>query len=102
MDMVTPPVVADLQTEVAAGMVERGGGLLDDDVTAGGDVFHDQGSAVIMVTPRPVQYTPFAMSSLGKRVVLGKESHAKQRGEQRGRRCASRLRKNYCGTVEIR
>ncbi|MCM3901462.1 MAG: hypothetical protein ND866_07130 [Pyrinomonadaceae bacterium] len=31
--MVTPPVVADLPTEVAAGMVERGGGLLDDDVT---------------------------------------------------------------------
>jgi hypothetical protein len=36
MDMVTPPVVADLPTEVAAGMVERGGGLLDDDMTASG------------------------------------------------------------------
>jgi len=36
MDMVTPPVVADLPAEVAAGMVERGGGMLDDDVTVGG------------------------------------------------------------------
>jgi hypothetical protein len=33
MDMVTPPVMADLATEVAAGMVERDGGLLGDDVT---------------------------------------------------------------------
>jgi hypothetical protein len=38
MDMVIPPVVADLPTEVAAGMVERGGGLLDDDVTGRGCV----------------------------------------------------------------
>jgi len=33
MDMVAPPVVADLPTEVASGMVERDGGLLDNDVT---------------------------------------------------------------------
>ena len=31
--MVTPPVVADLLAEVAAGMVEGDAGLLDDDVT---------------------------------------------------------------------
>jgi hypothetical protein len=36
MDMVTPPVVADLPTEVAAGTVERIGGLLDDDLTVEG------------------------------------------------------------------
>jgi len=34
--MVTPPVMADLPTEVAAGTVERDGGLLDDDVTGRG------------------------------------------------------------------
>jgi len=39
MDMGTPPVVADLLTEVAAGMVERDGGLLDDDVTVAGTCF---------------------------------------------------------------
>jgi hypothetical protein len=39
MDMVTPPVVADLPTEVAAGMVERDGGLLDDDVIVTGTYF---------------------------------------------------------------
>jgi hypothetical protein len=39
MDMVTPPVVADLPTEVAAGMVERDGRLLDDDVTVVGTYF---------------------------------------------------------------
>jgi hypothetical protein len=36
MDMVAPPVMADLPTEVAAGTVERDGGLLDDDVTVEG------------------------------------------------------------------
>jgi len=49
MDMVTPPVVADLPTEVAAGMVERDGGLLDDDVTVVGNASHDQDPAVIMM-----------------------------------------------------
>jgi hypothetical protein len=39
MDMVTPPVVADLPTEVVAGMVERDEGLLDDDVTVAGTCF---------------------------------------------------------------
>jgi hypothetical protein len=39
MDMVTPPVVADPPTEVAAGMVERDGGLIDNDVTAAGTCF---------------------------------------------------------------
>ena len=33
MDMVTPPVVADLPTGVTAGVVEGDAGLLDDDVT---------------------------------------------------------------------
>ena len=61
-------------------MVERGGGLLDDDVTAGVDVFHDQDSAVIMVTPRPVQYTPFAMSK-----SWGKSHMGEKRVEQRGK-----------------
>jgi hypothetical protein len=32
-------MVADLPTEVAAGMVERDGGLLDDDVTVAGTYF---------------------------------------------------------------
>jgi hypothetical protein len=36
MDMVTPPVVADLPTEVVAGTVERDGGLPDDGVTLKG------------------------------------------------------------------
>jgi hypothetical protein len=36
MDMVTPPVMADLPTEVAAGTVEKDGGLLDDDVIVEG------------------------------------------------------------------
>jgi len=39
MGMVTPPMVADLPAEVAAGMVEREGGLLDNDVTAAGTCF---------------------------------------------------------------
>jgi len=39
MDMVTPPMVADLPAEVAAGMVERDGGLLDNDVTVAGTCF---------------------------------------------------------------
>jgi len=39
MDMVTPPMVADLPTEVAARMVERDGRLLDDDVTVAGTYF---------------------------------------------------------------
>jgi hypothetical protein len=39
MDTVAPPVVADLPTEVAAGMDERDGGLLDDDVTVRGACF---------------------------------------------------------------
>jgi hypothetical protein len=34
MDMAIPPLVIDLRTEVMAGVVERDGGLLDDDVTA--------------------------------------------------------------------
>jgi hypothetical protein len=32
-------MVADLPTEIAAGMVERGRGLLDDDVTVAGTCF---------------------------------------------------------------
>jgi hypothetical protein len=36
MDMVIPPVVADLPTEVAAGMVKDDAGLLVDDVTVAG------------------------------------------------------------------
>jgi hypothetical protein len=39
MDTVAPPVVADLPTEVAAGMVEKGRGLLDDDVIVRGTCF---------------------------------------------------------------
>jgi len=39
MDMVTPPVVADLTTEVAARMVEGDGGLLENDVTVAGTCF---------------------------------------------------------------
>jgi len=39
MDMVTPPMVADLPTEVAVGMVEKDGGLLDDDVIEAGTCF---------------------------------------------------------------
>jgi hypothetical protein len=33
MDMVTPPQVGDLTTEVISGMVEMNAELLDDDVT---------------------------------------------------------------------
>jgi hypothetical protein len=39
MDMVTPPVMIDLTTEVISGMVERDGGSLDDDVTVTGACF---------------------------------------------------------------
>jgi hypothetical protein len=49
MGMVPPPLVIDLQTEVIAGMVGRDGGLRDDDMPVGRDVFHDQDSAVIML-----------------------------------------------------
>jgi endonuclease V-like protein UPF0215 family len=71
MDMVTPPVVADLPTEVAAGMVERDGGLLDDEVTMVGNASHDQDSAVIMMA-----HSTCAVYAVCNVHVLGKESHA--------------------------
>jgi len=39
MDMVTPPLVIDLPTEIISGVVERDGGLLDDDLTVAGTCF---------------------------------------------------------------
>jgi hypothetical protein len=42
MDMVTPPVVADLPAEVAAGMIERDRGLLADDMTVVSIASHDR------------------------------------------------------------
>jgi len=97
MDMVTPPVVADLPTEVAAGMVERDGGLLDDDVTVVGNASHDQDPAVIMMAHSTCAvYADFNVQ------VLGEKSHDRQRVEQPGGRWASRLRKNYVGRLELR
>jgi hypothetical protein len=49
MDMVTPPLVIDLPTEVAAEVDERDRGLLGEDEAVGWGVSHDQDSAVIMV-----------------------------------------------------
>ena len=49
-------------------MVEGDAGLLDDDVTEVGDMFHDQDSAVIMRLIRQVQYTPFAMSKSWEKI----------------------------------
>jgi hypothetical protein len=39
MDIVIPPLVIDLPTEVMSGVVERDGGLLDDDVAVVGMCF---------------------------------------------------------------
>jgi hypothetical protein len=62
----------------------------------GGDVFHDQGSAVIMIA-----HSICAVYAVCNVQVLGKESQAKQREEQRRRRCASRLRKRYVGWLKF-
>ena len=42
-------------------MIEGDGGVLDNDATMEGDMFHDQGSAVIMRLTRHVEYTPVAI-----------------------------------------
>ena len=39
MDMVTPPLVSDLPTEVISEMVEGNAGLVDDDVIVAGTFF---------------------------------------------------------------
>jgi len=71
MDMVTPPVVADLPAEVAAGMVERDGGLLDDDVTVVGNASHDQDPAVIMMAHSTCAvYADFNVQVLGKKSLV--------------------------------
>jgi hypothetical protein len=68
--MAVPPVVADLLTEVVAGMDEKEEGLLEEEVTRGGDMFHDQASAPIMIgmTYGTPHYTVLAASrSWGKK-----------------------------------
>jgi len=39
MEMAKPPMVADLQTEVASGWIEKRGGLFDEDVMVTGMCF---------------------------------------------------------------
>ena len=43
-------------------MIGGNGGVLDNDATMEGDMFHDQGSAVIMKAHSHVEYTPIAIS----------------------------------------
>jgi len=74
MVMVTPPVVADFPAEVTAGMVEKDGRLLDDDVTVVGNASHDQDSAVIMMAHSTCQvYAVCNVQSWGKSHMLNNE-----------------------------
>lgn len=63
----TPPLVIDLPTEVAAEVDERDRGLLGEDETVVWDVSHDQDSAVIMVahSTGPL-YAVYNVQVLGK------------------------------------
>jgi hypothetical protein len=85
MDMVTPPLVIDLPTEVAAEVDERDRGLLGEDEAVGWDVSHDQETAVIMVAHSIfLVYAVCNVQVLGKLLKLRLELSPRLPGRRQG------------------
>lgn len=67
-------------------MIEGDGGVLDNDATLEEDMFHDQGSAVIMRLTRHVEYTPVAIPKSWRKspcITIRKEAGRSGSKEQR-------------------
>lgn len=80
-------------------MIEGNGELLDNETIAGGNMLHDQDSAVIMMATRHVKYTPFQCASLGEKSHVNREEGAAQEHQRKRhpyRMLASSARRTGC------